>query len=113
MDHSLDASFLRYLQGFPYGTDWESGDAPKMSSKLKKSYFKWTLINQNKRLRLCKKPCNFLDEEFVSNMMKANEKNNINYVLKGKALKQKSAQKEAEVKSLEESLLELQEKEKF
>ena len=45
--------------------------------------------------------------------MKANEKNNINYVLKGKALKQKSAQKEAEVKSLEESLLELQEKKKF
>ena len=38
-------------------------------------------------------------------MIKAEENNNINYVVKGNALKRKSTRKKAEIKSLEESLL--------
>ena len=37
--------------------------------------------------------------------MKDKEKNNINYVVEGNALKRKSTRKKAEIKSLEESLL--------
>ena len=43
-------------------------------------------------------------------MMEEEEKNNINYVVKGNALKRKSTRKKAEIKSLEESLLVLHKK---
>ena len=39
----------------------------------------------------------FLDEEFVSNMTKAEQKNDISYVVKGNALKRKSIEKKAEI----------------
>ena len=45
-------------------------------------------------------------------MMEEGEKNNINYVVKGNALKWKSTRKKAEIKSLEESLLVLHKKRK-
>lgn len=63
----------------------------------------------NRRLRLWKKQ-KISDEESVSSMMKIEEKNNINYVVKGNALKRKSTRKKAEIKSLEESLLVLHKK---
>ena len=40
------------------------------------------------------------------------EKNNINYVVKGNALKRKSTRKKAEIKSLQESFLVLRRKRK-
>ena len=43
-------------------------------------------------------------------MMEEEEKNNVNYVVKGNALKRKSTRKKAEIKSLEESLLVLHKK---
>ena len=81
----------------------------QMSSEFKKSSIKETLIVLNRRLRLWKKQEN-LDEEFVSSMMKTGEKNNVNYVVKGNALKRKSTRKKVEIKSLEESLLVLRKK---
>ena len=80
-----------------------------MSSKFRKSFVKWTLIMLNRRLRLWKKQ-KISDEESVSSMMKIEEKNNINYVVKGNALEQKSTRKKADIKSLEESLLVLYKK---
>ena len=80
-----------------------------MSNKFKKSPVKRILIILNRRLRLWKKQ-KILDEEFVSSMMKAEEKNNKNYVVKGNALNRKSARKKAEIKPLKESLLVLQRK---
>ena len=48
---------------------------------------------------------NTLEEKiFLSNLMKAEEENSKNYVVKGIALKRKSTKKKAEIKSLEESL---------
>lgn len=38
-------------------------------------------------------------------MMKAKVKNDMNYVVKGNALKRKSTEKKAEIKPLEDSLL--------
>ena len=81
----------------------------QMSSKFRKSFVKWTLIMLNRRLRLWKKQ-KISDEESVSSMMKIEEKNNINYVVKGNALEQKSTRKKADIKSLEESLLVLYKK---
>ena len=43
-------------------------------------------------------------------MRKTGEKNNVNYVVKGNALKRKSTRKKVEIKSLEESLLVLRKK---
>ena len=45
-------------------------------------------------------------------MRKAEEKNNINYVVKTNTLNQKSARKKAEIKPLKENLLVLQRKRK-
>ena len=89
----------------------EENCSSQMSSKFKKSSIKETLIVLNRRLRLWKKQEN-LDEEFVSSMMKTGEKNNVNYVVKGNALKRKSTRKKVEIRSLEESLLVLCKKRK-
>ena len=56
-------------------------------------------------LRFWKCKCKFLNEEFVSNMLKAKEKNNIKYVVKSNTLKRKTTGKKTEIKSFEESLL--------
>ena len=60
-------------------------------------------------MRLWKKLKNFRGR---ISMMEEEEKNNINYVVKGNALKRKSTRKKAEIKSLEESLLVLHKKRK-
>ena len=63
------------------------------------------------KIKTLEKACKLLDEEFVSNMMKAEEKNDVYYVGKSSALKLKSTGNKAEIKSLEERLI-LHEKQK-
>ena len=57
---------------------------------------------------------NMLNKEFqmknLSSMMKLEEKNIINYVVKGNTLEWKSTRKKADIRSLEESLLVLYKK---
>ena len=53
-----------------------------------------------------------IQKEFVSNIMNRGGKNYVTYVVKSDALKRKSTKKKVEFKSLEESLLALQEKRK-
>ena len=79
-----------------------------MSSKFRK-LLQRDINHLEQKIKNLEKTFKFLDEEFVSNIMKAEEKNDINYVVKGNALKRKSTEKKAEIRSLEENLLALQE----
>ena len=80
--------------------------------QIQKEFLQTDINHLEQKIKIMEKTCEFLDEEFVSNMMKAEKKSNINYVVKGNALKRKSTRKKAEIKFLEESLLVLHEKRK-
>ena len=80
-----------------------------MSSKFRK-LLQRDINHLEQKIKNLEKTFKFLDEEFVSNMMKAEEKKWHKLCSeKGNALKRKSPEKKAEIRSLEESLLALQE----
>ena len=80
-----------------------------MSSKFRK-LLQRDINHLEQKIKNLEKTFKFLDEEFVSNMMKAEEKKWHKLCSeKGNALKRKSTEKKAEIRSLEESLLALQE----
>ena len=80
-----------------------------MRSKFRK-LLQRDINHLEQKIKNLEKTFKFLDEEFVSNMMKAEEKKWHKLCSeKGNALKRKSTEKKAEIRSLEESLLALQE----
>ena len=80
-----------------------------MRSKFRK-LLQRDINHLEQKIKNLEKTFKFLDEEFVSNMMKAEGKKWHKLCSeKGNALKRKSTEKKAEIRSLEESLLALQE----
>ena len=67
--------------------------------QIQKELLQRDINNLEQKIKTLEKTCKLLGEELVSNMMKAEEKYNINYVVKGNALKRKSTEKKAEIKS--------------
>ena len=81
----------------------------QVSSKFRK-LLQRDINHLEQKIKNLEKTFKFLDEEFVSNMMKAEEKKWHKLCSeKGNALKRKSTEKKAEIRSLEESLMALQE----
>ena len=76
-----------------------------MSNKFRKELLQRDINHLEQKIKTLEKTFKFLDKELVSSMMKAEGKNDI-----GNALKRKSTEKKAEIKSLKESLLAVQEK---
>ena len=71
-----------------------------MSNKFRKELFQRDINHLEQKIKTFEKTFKFLDKELFSSMMKAEGKNDI-----GNALKQKSTEKKAEIRSLKESLL--------
>ena len=71
-----------------------------MSNKFRKELFQRDINHLEQKIKTFEKTFKFLDKELFSSMMKAEGKNDI-----GNALKRKSTEKKAEIRSLKESLL--------
>ena len=105
-------AYVKWLR-VGYAEHWEERRQGKRSNEQQiQKEFRQTNINHlEQKIKTLEKK-KVLDEESVRSMMKAEEKNNINYVVKGNVLKLKFARKKAEIKFLEESLLLLHKKRK-